>query len=155
MTAGPARLRMLRKKGFDLQKAPHWANGRRAVLVVRPSVFGNPFYIGGFHKVLRPGESGEFPGWRMVTKGADLADGSFTHVKDAATAVALYQDYLAAWGPPKGIEKLRGLNLACYCRLCERHAAKGKGFNEHCPECGPCHADVLGRLANGLRCESI
>jgi hypothetical protein len=152
----PARLRMLRKKGFDLQKASRWANGRAAVLVSRPSAFGNPFYIGGFHKVCLAVGSERSPlGWRMITANPEIADASFTHVRDAATAVRLYVDFLRAWGPPKGIEQLKGKNLACFCKLCDRHAAKGKSFDLTCPDCSPCHADVLGMIAHGLRCDAL
>jgi hypothetical protein len=155
MTIRPARLQMKRAKGFNLQKTSQWANGLRAVLVTRPGAFGNPFYLGGFHKVFRPGEDPKFPDWKTATTGRDLADATFTQVQDAATAVALYREYLGTWGAPKGIERLRGLNLACYCRVCEQHAHKGKPFDEECADCAPCHADVLGRLANGMRCEGL
>lgn len=40
---------------------------------------------------------------------------------------------------------LRGKNLACYCPLCNRHR-EGKPLSERCPECAPCHVDVLGEL---------
>lgn len=43
---------------------------------------------------------------------------------------------------------LRGLNLACWCKLCDRHR-DGKPFGELCLDCAPCHADVLGQIANG------
>jgi len=45
------------------------------------------------------------------------------------------------------LPELRGKNLACWCRLCERHA-DGKPFGEHCPDCEPCHVDPLGEIAN-------
>ena len=43
---------------------------------------------------------------------------------------------------------LRGLNLACFCRLCPAHAATGKPFDVACPDCAPCHVDSLGMKAN-------
>jgi hypothetical protein len=43
--------------------------------------------------------------------------------------------------------RLRGLDLACWCHLCDVHKA-GKPFFEVCPDCAPCHADVLLELAN-------
>lgn len=43
---------------------------------------------------------------------------------------------------------LSGLNLACYCPLCEKHK-DGRPWNEPCEDCPPCHADVLLELANG------
>lgn len=42
---------------------------------------------------------------------------------------------------------LRGKNLACWCRLCDAHA-DGKPLGVECPDCAPCHADVLLELAN-------
>ncbi len=42
---------------------------------------------------------------------------------------------------------LGGRNLACWCPLCERHK-DGKPLDEHCPDCTPCHADVLLEIAN-------
>lgn len=51
---------------------------------------------------------------------------------------------LAVWAP-----RLRGHNLACWCRLCPEHAA-GKPLDVICAVCAPCHVDVIGRLvANG------
>jgi hypothetical protein len=47
-----------------------------------------------------------------------------------------------------------GRDLACWCRLCPAHA-DGKPFSAECPDCTPCHADVLGRLVAGLRCDSL
>jgi Zn finger protein HypA/HybF involved in hydrogenase expression len=48
---------------------------------------------------------------------------------------------------------LRGKNLACWCRLCAKHAATGKPLDEPCPDCAPCHADVLLEFANKPVCE--
>lgn len=42
----PVRLRLSRRKGFDLQTASHAANGLAAVTVARPSHWGNLFVIG-------------------------------------------------------------------------------------------------------------
>jgi hypothetical protein len=45
------------------------------------------------------------------------------------------------------LPSLRGKNLACWCRLCDAHR-DGKPLNVNCPDCDPCHADVLGKIAN-------
>ena len=46
--------------------------------------------------------------------------------------------------------ELRGHDLACWCRLCDLHAAAGgKPLGSNCPYCEPCHADLLLELANG------
>ena len=56
---------------------------------------------------------------------------------------------MSAGGFHKAIQNdLRGLNLACWCKLCDKHA-DGKPFGEQCPDCAQCHADVLGAIANG------
>ena len=44
--AKPLRLRLSRRKGFTLQAASRGANGLAAVVVARPSRWGNPFVIG-------------------------------------------------------------------------------------------------------------
>lgn len=48
-----------------------------------------------------------------------------------------------------GLEKgrLRGKNLACWCHLCDKHK-DGKPLGVKCPDCQPCHADVLLEMAN-------
>ena len=76
-------------------------------------------------------------------------------------AIAAFEDWLngSPWACPSGdayearrhallarLPDLRGRNLACWCRLCARHK-NGKPFDEYCPDCAPCHADVLGRIA--------
>lgn len=45
------------------------------------------------------------------------------------------------------LHELRGKNLGCWCALCPEHA-DGKPFGIACPNCEPCHSDVLGELAN-------
>ena len=42
----PVRLSLSRRKGFNLQAASHARNGLAAVVVARPSRWGNPFIIG-------------------------------------------------------------------------------------------------------------
>jgi hypothetical protein len=42
---------------------------------------------------------------------------------------------------------LRGKHLACWCHLCAAHK-DGKPAGTKCPDCAPCHADVLLELAN-------
>lgn len=47
----------------------------------------------------------------------------------------------------KHIERLRGLDLACWCHLCPEHA-DGLPLGVKCDACTPCHADVQLELAN-------
>ena len=44
--AKPQRLTLSRSKGFNLQAASRATNGLKAVMVARPSRWGNPFVIG-------------------------------------------------------------------------------------------------------------
>jgi len=44
---------------------------------------------------------------------------------------------------------LAGKDLMCWCKLCDLHAG-GKPFDVDCPYCEKCHADTLGKIANGL-----
>lgn len=45
------------------------------------------------------------------------------------------------------LDELRGHDLACWCKLCKKHR-DGKPFGVECPDCDPCHADVLGEMSN-------
>lgn len=45
------------------------------------------------------------------------------------------------------LRKLHGRSLACWCRLCPAHE-HGKPLGVDCPDCAPCHADMLLMLAN-------
>lgn len=45
------------------------------------------------------------------------------------------------------LHELRGKNLACWCDLCDKHK-DGLPLGVNCPDCGPCHGDVLLRIAN-------
>lgn len=49
---------------------------------------------------------------------------------------------------PDFFSPLQGKNLSCWCRLCERHQ-NGKSLGEHCPDCDPCHVDVIGEVLYG------
>lgn len=87
----PVRIQLSRKAGFNLQEVSRKINGLSAVIVSRPSKFGNPFRIGDNY-------------------GAGLID--------AKTAVALFQfDPSCAPILEAAKKELRGKNLACWCRL--------------------------------------
>ena len=120
----PKRIQRKRTKG--------WKMPAGAVSVCRPGRFGNPFRIGDYALIGDPGgHSGPFRmAWCVTSK--KHADGRYTHVKDAATAVDLYRRMRAVLPLAKDqIDALRGKDLACWC-------APGE----------PCHADVLLELAN-------
>jgi hypothetical protein len=55
--------------------------------------------------------------------------------------------FAAECAPLLDVEPLRGKNLACWCHLCDAHR-NGRPLAVDCPDCAPCHADVLLELAN-------
>ncbi len=130
----PVRLRMSRAPGADLQAASRRLNGLPAVVVSRPSIYGNPFSVASARDYL------------VHVKDAGL------HTRDETAhviAVRWFEEWMAgrlAGETPKRppntdrIAALRGKNLACWCVLPE------SGQPDHC------HAAVLLRLAN-LRCD--
>ncbi|HEY4203032.1 MAG TPA: DUF4326 domain-containing protein [Devosiaceae bacterium] len=115
----PARLQLSRKRGFDLQAASQGLNRLSAQVVSRPGRWGNPFAIADV----------------AAREGLDV-------VAARARAVAMYGEWLEggldeALSPGDApshatiVAELAGKNLACWCSLD-----------------GPCHADVLLRIAN-------
>lgn len=113
-----------------------------AVSVTRPGPLGNPFRVGW----LTPTQA--------VRAFAALMGGRWKRIGEICNV------RLDAWGLMElhirrrrirdALDGLRGRNLACWCRLCAKHR-DGKPFGEACHDCDPCHADVLGCLANGIR----
>lgn len=98
------------------------------VSVARPGRHGNPFYIGGYHKI------GDGTSWfgRLTALDAAYADSSFTLVESREQAVEMFRQYRLRYPLPEAAkDELRGKNLACWCPLDK-----------------PCHADVLLELAN-------
>lgn len=132
----PVRLQLSRRKGFKLAAASRAANGLEAVSVARPGRWGNPYRI----ELI---EEGRFIIGRRVHDA--MADHDTDHGAEAvaetaeaarAQAVILFARFLASpWGAhmTRRIRRdLAGLNLACFC-----------------PLDGPCHGDVLLRVARG------
>jgi hypothetical protein len=123
MTA-PKRIQRRRTKG--------WRKPEDAVVVSRPSKWGNRHAVGRCSRVACGG-----PGW-CVSSGVD---DPHTRVSDKAEGIRLavlryVQDIAAdplrlAWAGMAATE-LRGKDLACWCPLDQ-----------------PCHADVLLDIANG------
>ena len=117
----PRRLQLRRAKGWRLPPG--------SVSVARPTHWGTPYRVG--------------------------RDG------DAAECVRRYRDYLLPYRHGMALDvlllsednmlaaqnDLRGLDLACWCRLCPEHK-DGKPLGVECANCAPCHADVLLRIAN-------
>jgi len=122
----PERIQLRRVKGWRLPP--------NAVVVSRPSRWGNMFRIGGL--IRDPGYSGgpAHPYDGPLSPG--VYDGfAIRRVRDRADAVALFTAYIDfhddEWSPEVIRRELGGKDLACWCPLTE-----------------PCHRDPLMRIAN-------
>jgi hypothetical protein len=116
----PARLRLSRRKGFNLQRLSQETNGLPVRLVVRPSIFGNPW------KIKLP----SMPLEKVVALHRAWITGRMSDEEAGARLAALRREVL------ERLPELRGHNLACWCPL----PAPGK------PDV--CHGLVLMELAN-------
>lgn len=117
--ASPQRIQLRRTKGWRLPEG--------AVVVSRPSRFGNPFPV---QKV--GGQAQAVALYRTWIETPNAADLGYD---------ALETSWLNDWRRQTlaATPALRGKNLACWCPLDQ-----------------PCHADVLLELANRpLRCEAV
>ena len=93
-----------------------------AVYVGRPGKYGNPF--------------------RHAAGGTPLSRAeSVDHFR---RAIVFWRQ--ADWWPAY-IAALCGKSLVCWCPLCDRHA-DGRPLDVECPDCPPCHADVLAELVS-------
>ncbi|MGE7153115.1 DUF4326 domain-containing protein [Methylorubrum rhodesianum] len=160
--ARPVRLQLSRKKGFDLQAHSRALNGLPAVKVDRSTRFGNPCtcqapygcpHSEEFERDAWADDNGEIS--PLLCCVAVFRHYVETGLRGEGTSTGRLRFMLeGAAGYPRraklvaGLPSLRGKNLACWCALCPEHAA-GKPFGIHCCDCSPCHADVLGGLANG------
>ena len=128
----PIRVQRRRTKG--------WKMPPNTVYVGRGSKWGNPFTVDECRAAGYTGTDAEiaarcaeaFRGW-LGPHWRNNWDGPVS---------AIQRRSILAW-----IERLRGKNLACWCRLCERHK-DGLPLGETCDDCAPCHADVLLELSN-------
>lgn len=119
-------------KRIQMSRQHPWrADNPDAVIVARPSKWGNPFKVGENYLWLN-----DLLDWPMPTL---RAPGEYDHgvrveaCPDRATAVTwfrLWWKSMVATGTDMG--PLAGRDLACWCPLDQ-----------------PCHADVLLELANG------
>jgi hypothetical protein len=115
---------------IQLSRKEGWEKPPNTVVVTRPGKFGNEFRL-GLHKITQPNGHERFA-TRAECVQAFLAD---------AVVRPDFRDTIRT--------ELRGKNLACWCKLCEKHvAAGGKPLGDQCERCETCHSDVLGVLAN-------
>ena len=139
----PRRVQMSRKH-------PWRADNPDAVIVARPSRWGNPYAVGAWVRVYaeeaaakaRP-DGTPFPPSVIQDPTALARERRIPdywvvrQVPDAASAVAWFRDLIAAWqrDDEDAVEAwllpLAGRDLACWCPLDQ-----------------PCHADVLLEIAN-------
>lgn len=135
-------------KRIQRQRTKGWRMPAGAVCCTRPGVLGNPFTM------------------------ADAIEAGFVSRPDEPLASLFLVDCFREWftAPPEPyrcdrdwwqgptadarraaiiqrLPDLRGRDLACWCRLCDRHL-DGKPLGVECSDCQPCHADVLLELAN-------
>jgi hypothetical protein len=124
----PERIQLRRIKGWWLKEG--------AVVVSRPTKWGNPFAV-----LARVAET-EHQVWltdlalglHHGMRAWPSAEISVHTVKDQAEAVRLFRKWITFendYFTPERLAELRGLDLACWC-----------------PIGSPCHADVLLELAN-------
>lgn len=113
---------------IQLRRTAGWRKPEGAVVVSRPSRWGNPFRIGGpiAHDFAVLIENVTWYGKPLPRSGRNV-------VEDAAHAVDLFVFWVYAKVPFTGADvrrELTGRDLACWCRLDQ-----------------PCHADALLTLA--------
>lgn len=126
------------------QRTKGWRMPENTVSVVRPGLWGNPFYVSR---------------WRDAATCVALFRESVRgcwdpnvgrHLPDAWCGYAEHNGWLALWRhrmngfPIEFISELRGKNLACWCAVTDRHG-----------NAVPCHADVLLSLANNIPLEDV
>lgn len=113
----PMRIQRKRTKGWRLPP--------NTLCVSRPSIFGNNYVVGG---------PDNLTGKKNLTASEAVA-----LFRERQCSGEMHQRYIR--------EFLRGIDLACWCKLCAKHKA-GRPWEEHCADCPPCHADVLLEIAN-------
>ncbi len=147
----PQRIQLRRTKG--------WRKPEGAIVVARPSKWGNPFRLGTRTALARvpavdkPGREWEYEG-RISAHGNrhdyHHPDGRITvcHVRylTAAETVECYRALLMGGGWPLDFTHRGG-----YYRTAAEARAElaGKDLACWCPPWQPCHADVLLEVANG------
>lgn len=125
----PERIRLSRAKG--------WRKPEGAVVVSRPSKWGNPWRVGDVVPLYVSGPSRKQCLAGYVTLTAEMAVAAYRDMlreftdPDFYSTNPPYSRFVESWREFH-LEPLRGCDLACWC-----------------PLTAPCHADVLLELANG------
>lgn len=131
---------------IQLSRAAGWRKTEGAVVVARPSIWGNPWRIG---------DPGTF--W---LRDETIADARLLRPLDAETAVWLYRNLIAHGPDPiddllpteltlSGQRRIRDSLRQHGSRIRARlHELRDKNLACWCPLDSPCHADVLLEIAN-------
>ena len=98
----PQRLRLSRKRGFNLLAASRALNGLLAVKVDRTTALGNPFRVGVDGTAAECAQL-----YRRLLAGEIIATA-------AAPVETQRRAYVAAL---ESLDELSGMNIACWCRL--------------------------------------
>jgi len=138
MTATP------RPQRIQLRRTRGWRKPEGAVVVARPTRWGNPFVVGsliGMHGTYVDGmqfDTGPIP------MSAEMAVATYRDLMTSRLGLDGVPGHLIAdedlayvTGWRDALAELTGRDLACWCRLVDDHGQRV-----------PCHADVLIDLAN-------
>lgn len=135
---------MTAPKRIQLRRTRGWRKPEGAIIVARPTQWGNPYRVGDLirdpvnsvNAIAGKAFDDEPEGtWSRLAYSGDQYTVTVRRVVDAADAVALYRRLAEFDGWWAG--DLRGRDLCCWCPL------EGADGNR-----APCHADVLLELAN-------
>ncbi|MFL6864084.1 MAG: DUF4326 domain-containing protein [Allosphingosinicella sp.] len=132
----------------QLRRTRGWRKPLGVIVCARPARWGNPFYICPQRDAATCVSL-----FRNMLVG--FWDPSLVNHLSAPCLTETYRTY-GNWlsrftrTSPVAIARaeLRGRDLGCWCRLCDRHR-EGKPLDEVCPDCAICHVDPLGLVANG------
>lgn len=115
-------------KRIQLKRAKGWRKPEGAVVVARPSRWGNPYKVGDTVVAFVLGDTS-----------------TVVHLEvDHAMAVALYRGWVERRQAEPDIRAhLHGHDLCCWCPLVSRGSYV------------PCHADVLLSIANGIPMDEV
>ncbi len=139
-TRTPIPVRLQRSRGKDADNSS--PNGLRVQYVGRPGRWGNTWKVCSYTTLL-------FGGVAIWWLEPEIPHNEFSSHEDAArVAVSRFEESLTDEQKAQARTKLRGKNLSCWCRLCDQHRKTGLPLGGKCPDCDPCHADVLLGIAN-------
>lgn len=112
-------------KRVQLRRVKGYRKPADAVVVSRPTKWGNPFAVGTW-----VAQIGRVPNRYIAKMFYDDLVVRHDRVLEAEAKITL-----------------AGRDLACWCPLCPDHA-DGKPMGIECDDCAPCHADVLLEISN-------